>query len=133
MEVLAVNKSVCTQLLPQGSFDTHTGVCICVCKCHCVCVGVVWSTLGEVWCLHRKLNDHRQLIIRSPSKKVQYLSTPLVQQRQLFFQRKTLLQGLESGIRLIYCIFSLLSACAYISTGRKPALNNEVRLTARCA
>ena len=27
----------------------------------------------------------------------------------------------------------LLSACAYISTGRKPALNSKVRLTARCA
>ena len=98
VEVLAVNKSVYTQLLPQGSFDIHSGACICVCKCDCVCVGGM--TLGEVWCLHRKLNDHRQLIIRSPSKKVQYLSTPLVQQRQLSFQRKTLLQGLESGIRL---------------------------------
>ena len=31
--------------------------------------------------------------------------------------------------RTIYRIFSLLSACAYISTGRKLALNNEVRLT----
>ena len=41
VEVLAVNKSVCTRLLPQGSFDTHSGACICVCKCHCVCVWVV--------------------------------------------------------------------------------------------
>ena len=32
-----------------------------------------------------------------------------------------------------YRIFPLLSACAYISTGRKPALNSKVRLTARCA
>jgi hypothetical protein len=32
-----------------------------------------------------------------------------------------------------YRIFPLLSACAYVSTGRKPALNNDVRLTARCA
>ena len=36
-------------------------------------------------------------------------------------------------VNTVYRIFSLLSACAYISTGRKPALNNEVRLTARCA
>ena len=28
-----------------------------------------------------------------------------------------------------YRIFPLLSACAYISTGRKSALNSEVRLT----
>ena len=32
-----------------------------------------------------------------------------------------------------YRIFPLLSACAYISTGRKPALNSEVRLITRCA
>ena len=32
-----------------------------------------------------------------------------------------------------YRIFPLLSACAYISTGRKPALNSKVRLIARCA
>ena len=33
----------------------------------------------------------------------------------------------------VYCIFPLLSACAYISTGRKPELNSKVCLTARCA
>ena len=37
------------------------------------------------------------------------------------------------GMRLNYCIFALLSACAYIPTGRKPALNSEVCLIARCA
>ena len=34
---------------------------------------------------------------------------------------------------VIYRIFALLSACAYIPTGTKFALNSEVRLTARCA
>ena len=32
-----------------------------------------------------------------------------------------------------YCSFTLLSACAYICTGRKPAFNSEVHLIARCA
>ena len=36
-------------------------------------------------------------------------------------------------ILLLYCIFALLSTCAYIPTGRKPVLNSEVRLTAGCA
>ena len=31
-----------------------------------------------------------------------------------------------------YRIFALLSACTYIPTGRKSALNSEVRLTTRC-
>ena len=31
-----------------------------------------------------------------------------------------------------YRIFALLSACAYIPRGRKPALNSEVCLTSRC-
>ena len=67
IEVLVVNKSVCT-LLPQGSYyTTHSGVCVCV----------GGMALGEVSCLHRKLNDHRQPIVRSPSKMLSYLSTPL--------------------------------------------------------
>ena len=32
-----------------------------------------------------------------------------------------------------YCIFALLSACAYIPTERKPVLNSEVHLIVRCA
>ena len=31
-----------------------------------------------------------------------------------------------------YRIFALLSACAYIPTGRKSALNKDVRLISRC-
>ena len=41
--------------------------------------------------------------------------------------------ALINAITLVhYRIFPLLSACTYISTERKPALNSEVRLTARC-
>jgi hypothetical protein len=39
----------------------------------------------------------------------------------------------KHGFQLSCRISPLLSACAYISAGRKPSLNNEVRLTARCA
>ena len=37
-----------------------------------------------------------------------------------------------STCTLLYRIFALLSACAYIPTGRKPAFNSEVRLIVRC-
>ena len=33
------------------------------------------------------------------------------------------------SIAYTYCILLLLSACAYISIGRKPVLNSEMRLT----
>ena len=35
--------------------------------------------------------------------------------------------------KMQYRIFALLSACAYIPTGRKHALNNDVHLISRCA
>ena len=51
---------------------THTLAGVCV----CVCVGGM--ALGEVSCLHRKLNDHRQQIKESLSKIELSLSTPLL-------------------------------------------------------
>ena len=46
---------------------------------------------------------------------------------------QVLLQSMLSVLCMSYSIFALLGACAYISTGGRPAPNNEMRLIAMSA